>query len=238
MTYTECYMAKYAKDESQYEQIAEKMKAEDADTVKGMNTVSGQELLWSLLGAGLGAGSGYFLSKRFRRDGSKRQRALDVLLGALIGAGGTQLALSLPGDEKSGLSLRQVMRADKLIGDKARDNSEAEKYPNPLRLNGITLGTTAAGGAVGGWIGNRHGLFGKGSFRQKLGDKAMARIKAEKWDNPDLINKEISRAQHTGATYDTLAGIGAGALGGYGVGVAANAAVDALTRDSYAGGAN
>ena len=113
MTYTECYMQKKAKDEpSNYEIVAGKMEKEDADTLKAMGTPAPAEIGWSLLGAGLGGGAGYLLSRRFRRDGSRRQRALDIVLGALAGLGGTQLALSMPGDEKrESTSMEQIITA-------------------------------------------------------------------------------------------------------------------------------
>lgn len=158
MTYAECYMAKYAKSEpSQYEIIDRKMKAGDEYTLKAMDTPSGQEIFWNVAGAGLGGLGAYLLSSRFRRNASKRQRAVDVLLGALLGFGGTQVALNMTGDEKSGLSLKETMRADKIIGDKAKDNSQGEDSPNWISPNTWNVG--AAGAATVPYIGYR--IYGK-----------------------------------------------------------------------------
>ena len=154
MTYTECYMAKVAKnDPTEYENVANQIKAKDEKTLEAMGTPSGQEIFWNVAGAGVGGLGAYLLSRRFRRDASKRQRALDVAIGALLGLGGTQLVLNTAGDEKSGLSLKEMMRADKLIGDKSNTGDNAKGRENTSRF-GVNKGTVTGGvlGGVGGYV--------------------------------------------------------------------------------------
>ena len=251
MTYTECYMAKCAKnDPSEYENIAKKIEAGDEATLRAMNTPSGQEIFWNVAGAGLGGLGAYLLSSRFRRKASRRQRAIDTLLGALLGFGGTQVALNLTGDEKSGLSLKDVMRADKLIGDKARDNSKGKEHPNPLRINAITATTTGGGGALGFALANqvtRHGrkledVLGDREIARQLKLKSNAGLNELEIQNPQVAPpnavKAIEGQRAFGRNLQRAAGTATGAAAGYGVGVLTNAVVDAINSDNYTGGVN
>lgn len=241
MTYTECYMQKKAKDEpSNYEIVAGKMEKEDADTLKAMGTPAPAEIGWSLLGAGLGGGAGYLLSRRFRRDGSRRQRALDIVLGALAGLGGTQLALSMPGDEKSGLSLRQTMRADKLIGDKSSaDNAKGQHFENPLAPNAVNVGLGIAGGlGVGTYAGY------KGKIKNKLGPRAveMARKAYDGKLTGDALDKKLLDAskggERLGRTLDVGLGTAAGSVGSYATGSVLNLIRNIFTRGKTVGDYN
>ena len=247
MTYTECYMQKKAKDEpSNYEIVAGKMEKEDADTLKAMGTPAPAEIGWSLLGAGLGGGAGYLLSRRFRRDGSRRQRALDIVLGALAGLGGTQLALSMPGDEKSGLSLRQTMRADKLIGDKSNaDNDKGQHFENPLAPNAVNVGLGIAGGVAGGWTAGNHGWYNPKTKEWKSISRALEdsrRLEAMTRPGAPLTAKEIEAAAAKGArlgkAYDVGLGTAAGAAGGYATGSVINLIRNIFTRGKTVGDYN
>ena len=235
MTYTECYMQKKAKDEpSNYEIVAGKMEKEDADTLKAMGTPAPAEIGWSLLGAGLGGGAGYLLSRRFRRDGSRRQRALDIVLGALAGLGGTQLALSMPGDEKSGLSLRQTMRADKLIGDKSiADNAKGQHFENPLAPNAVNVGLSAAGGLGAGIY---RAFKGGPSGVKESGVREIRAILNEA--NPKVREMEAIAGRRFGNMKDVAKNTAAGAAGGYATGSVINLIRNIFTRGKTVGDYN
>jgi hypothetical protein len=97
--------------EPDYEAVKQKLDAGDKQVVDALSTPAGAEFGWGAIGAGLGAGGGYLVSRWLRRNGTKRQRAMDVLIGALLGGGGTMLALhGLTGP--GGLSLAQIIRSD------------------------------------------------------------------------------------------------------------------------------
>lgn len=237
MTYTECYMQKkailgFGEDKpSNYEKVVNKMEKEDADTLKAMGTPAPAEIGWSLLGAGLGGGAGYLLSRRFRRDGSRRQRALDIVLGALAGLGGTQLALSMPGDEKSGLSLRQTMRADKLIGDKSNaDNSKGQHFENPLAPNTTNVSLALAGGLG---FGGYRALKGGNSGWQEAGIREN-RANMNNVD-PDTRKKMIAQGNRWGNITDVAKSTAAGAAGGYLSGSAINLLRNIFTRGKTVG---
>ena len=235
MTYIECYMQKKAKDEpSNYEIVAGKMEKEDADTLKAMGTPAPAEIGWSLLGAGLGGGAGYLLSRRFRRDGSRRQRALDIVLGALAGLGGTQLALSMPGDEKSGLSLRQTMRADKLIGDKSNaDNAKGQHFDFFLAPNATNVSLAAVGGlGFGGYRALKGGKLGE----QEAGIRAnRALLNAT---DPKTADKMIAQGYRWGNIKDVAKSTAAGAAGGYATGSVINLIRNIFTRGKTVGDYN
>lgn len=235
MTYTECYMQKKAKDEpSNYEIVAGKMEKEDADTLKAMGTPAPAEIGWSLLGAGLGGGAGYLLSRRFRRDGSRRQRALDIVLGALAGLGGTQLALSMPGDEKSGLSLRQTMRADKLIGDKSNaDNAKGQHFENPLAPNAVNVGLGIAGGLGAGTY---RAFKGGPSGVKESGAREIRAILNNA--NQKVQDMEAIAGRRFGNMKDVAKSTAAGAAGGYATGSVINLIRNIFTRGKTVGDYN
>ena len=108
LTYTDS-MQKYAK--TPYAELAERRDAGDAEVVNALNTSTPAELGWKALGAGLGAGGGYLVSRWLRRNGTKKQRMLDMLIGALIGGGGAHIALN-SGTDNSGLTRAEKLRAD------------------------------------------------------------------------------------------------------------------------------
>lgn len=235
MTYTEYSMNKRADaDPSEYENIAAKMKAGDKNTQTAMAVPTSQEILWNLLGAGLGAGGAYFLSRRFRRDADKRQRALDMLIGALVGFGGTQLALNLPADEKSGLSVKETLRADKLIGSgsKTGDNSQGVEHLSAWRPNVATLGGAGGGAVIGGITG---GIAGPFSDLIGVAKRNNAMVKYTVPRTDDLVRDAARKGQRWGTTLDVGVGGIAGAAGGYGLGALFNYLTDKNLEGLYAG---
>ena len=238
MTYADYSMTKKAEtDPSEYENIAARMKAGDTTTQTAMSVPTNQEILWNLLGAGLGAGSAYLLSRRFRRNPDKRMRALDMILGALAGFGGTQLALNLPADEKSGLSIKETLRADKLIGSgsKTGDNSKGVEHPSAWRLNKATLGGAGGGAVVGGITG---GIAGPFSDMIGVAKRNNAVVKYRVPRTDDLVRDAARKGQHWGTALDVGAGGLVGAAGGYGLGALFNYLTDKNLEGQYAGGMN
>lgn len=238
MTYADYSMTKKAEtDPSEYENIAAKMKAGDTTTQTAMSVPTNQEILWNLLGAGLGAGGAYLLSRRFRRNPDKRMRALDMILGALVGFGGTQLALNLPADEKSGLSLKETLRADKLIGSgsKTGDNSQGVEHPSAWRPNTATLGGAGGGAVIGGIAAGAKGLVRDPLSKRFMGsDMKLYEVPRDH----KLAISAAKRGQRYGSAIDVGAGGLVGAAGGYGLGALFNYLADKNLEGQYAGGMN
>lgn len=162
-SYTEYVLQKSAAGETNYQKVQKALESGNQTVANAMSRVSPQELLWSAIGAGLGAGGSYFLSKKLRRNGTRNQRALDILIGALAGAGIVNVGMSGLQDSKSGLTARQQMRADRYLeenglGDGESLNDAAPRVaenpygPNEHTITGAALGVVP--GMLGGhWLG-------------------------------------------------------------------------------------
>lgn len=160
-TYTEFLMVKKAGDEddSYLAQLAARKESGDTKAQEALNTMAPGEFGWGLLGAGLGAGGGYLVSRWLRRNGTKRQRAMDMILGALLGGGGTMLLLNtLPGSH--GLTQAEMLRARRLYekenpGNKDRAMDDNGKVPTPPEEVAAQRAREAAGTFIGSWLGNK-----------------------------------------------------------------------------------
>ena len=149
-TYKEFRMQKYAK--TPYEEYAAKRDAGDQAVNEALSTPTSQEFGWGLLGAGLGAGGGYLVSRWLRRNGTKKQRALDMLIGAILGGGGSYLLLN-SGSDNNGFSAAQRLRIDELRRSRGED-TPADVDPTAKKDYGMLGGaykalTTTLGGLFG-----------------------------------------------------------------------------------------
>lgn len=156
MTYAEYRMQKVAdgdeeKQQKNWYQYAKEQGEAGSDEYKQVLEKTPQSAVgWNLLGAGLGAGGGYILSRWLRRNGTKRQRALDMLIGALLGGGGAWYILNnVKG--KEGLTLQQQIAVDEhkrelgYGGQKSRPDPVQES--DPLRATFKLVGGGAGGTA-------------------------------------------------------------------------------------------
>ena len=170
MTYSEFRMQKQA-DEGEdqkginyYAQFKADSDAGNEAAKKVLNTPVSSEYGWGLLGAGLGAGGGYLVSRWLRRNGTKRQRALDMILGALLGGGGTMLALSnITG--KEGLTLREQQRVDEWKREHGIEGDSDGYVPGETddeRIARYSRNASRIGGGALGW-----------HFGAKIGDKVL-----------------------------------------------------------------
>ena len=160
-TYTEFLMVKKAGDddeETRLKTYAGLREAGDEKIQKALGTMAPGEFGWGLLGAGLGAGGGYVVSRWLRRNGTKRQRAMDMILGALLGGGGTMMLLhALPG--KEGFSQAELLRLsnmDKETGGNAGVTMDTDTKVRPVDNTGR-------------WWARGLGAFGGGTAGFKLG---------------------------------------------------------------------
>lgn len=172
-TYTEFLMVKKAGDEddSYLAQLAARKESGDTKAQEALNTMAPGEFGWGLLGAGLGAGGGYLVSRWLRRNGTKRQRAMDMILGALLGGGGTMLLLNtLPGSH--GLTQAEMLRARKLYEQEkgstaagaTMDVKSSDSAPPEWQQN-AKAGIKTTGGALGALVGGLKGA--------KIGDALL-----------------------------------------------------------------
>lgn len=156
-TYTEFLMVKRADEdeETRLKTYAGLREAGDEKVQKALGTMAPGEFGWGLLGAGLGAGGGYVLSRWLRRNGTKRQRAMDMILGALLGGGGTMMLLhALPG--KEGFSQAELLRLsnmDKETGGNAGVTMDTDTKIRPVNNTGRwwARGLGALGGGTVGF---------------------------------------------------------------------------------------
>lgn len=241
MTYKEYCLAKTAKKHipSDYAIIKDRLDKNNPTITKALSTPTAGEFGWGVLGAGLGAGGAYLLSKKLRRNATKRQRALDILVGALAGVAGSQLILSGTTDE-SGLSTRQKLRADAFldsIGKGDRDHSTGADIEEPLDLNWNTIGGTAAGIFSGGTLGAMFGnldtaMANRATSKQLALAKAhAAKAKMSRADTANYINRymnqgrgygAVERARKMGKGFNILTGGAIGGGLGFGAGVLGN----------------
>lgn len=229
-TYTE-YMLKKAGDEkptpprwTTYQQIADAAKNDSAEAQKVLDSGSSATTGWGLLGAGLGAGGGYLISRWLRRNGTKRQRALDMLIGALIGGGGTIAALkNIKG--KEGLTLEQQAAFDEYLrehgytGKSREDIPEKGSFLAPNKWN-VSMG---AGGAI---LGATGGAIA-GPFDDKLGVRFTNRAEKHYAGKPQKVidaamDRAATRGTRIGGAINTLGGGLLGGSLGYGAGSAIN----------------
>lgn len=258
MTYAECYMLKQAKTEpSFYEAFAKGLAAGDPTITSAASTPTGQEIFWNLASAGLGAGGAYLLSRRLRRNGTKRQRAIDMVLGAIAGIGGAQLLFNMTGDEKSGLSISQTLRADRFgreSGKGSDDNSKSRESLSPFELNDRTVGGAVIGGASGAILG---GIGGPGAELAETyaRNRQLAKVNKEVkkmgltgegaakhidtyMNGPKGKGNIVGRrARFWGNVADVIGGGGLGALLGFGIGAAGNSYA-AQQHELHGGGMN
>jgi len=78
---------------------------------EAMNTISPQEIWWTLGGTGLGAGAAYLLSSAIAPKASLAQRLLHTGIGGAAGGVGANLLLSNMEDSNTGLTWRDSYRA-------------------------------------------------------------------------------------------------------------------------------
>ena len=234
MTYTE-YLTKVAKEQpSDYEMIAKRLETGGNSAVNSaMATPTSGEFGWSLAGAGLGAGGAYLLSRRLRRNGTRKQRALDTVVGALIGLAGTQMILSGTADKNSGLSLRQQMRADKFlesIGLGDRDHAERTNVTTPLEWNENTMIGTGAGVIGGGILGGVAGPFADITERRYVNKAKANKLPSSR------VAAAGKRGRFWGNIADIFSGAGLGGALGFGGGVVGNIYSAKQTDTKYGGG--
>ena len=172
-------MMKVAKP-SHYELVKAKLDQGDKQIQSQMSTMSPAELGWGLMGAGLGAGGGYLVSRMLRPRGTKRQRAFDILIGGLVGASGSALMLNGLTDDKTGFTLGERLRADQiddLTGNGGRDYSDngmakatdAQQQALQSIRHGLFVGGGAVGGAIlGGILGPAEGALESWSSKRLL----------------------------------------------------------------------
>jgi hypothetical protein len=241
-TYTEWLLVKQADEKSEYEKVQQELNAGNEETVKAMGTPAPQEFMWHLLGAGLGAGGGYLLSKKLRRNGTKRQRALDMIVGALLGGLGTNIALNaIPG--AGGFSIKDQKRADNLIEARKQTNPRGndykeEKKPSKFAPNPVNVVAAAATAPIGMYAGHNYG-FVQDMTRNMAFNKAMAEARAKaltfgpegsKAFNDYLAQRAVQRdisdraalGFKRGQGFDTLAGGAVTGTAGYILGSMAN----------------
>lgn len=240
MTYTEFCLTKTAEKTipSDYALIQQRLAENNPEVTKAMNTPVAGEVGWGLLGAGLGAGGAYLLSRRLRRNGTKRQRALDIVAGALAGLVGSQLLLS--GTDDTGLSVKQRLRADAFldsIGRGDKDHGKEWKIEEPWDLNwrtGLGAGVGAPVGIAIGrtWSPLERGMVSHAEARALAKGQALAAkqgLKGSAADQfaSDFVNKgpgrdSINSMRSSGKTLDTIFGGLGGAATGYAIGAYGN----------------
>ena len=237
MTYTEWKLQKTAVEKSVYQQTQDRINAGDEAAINAMATPTSQEVLWHLLGAGLGAGGGYLLSRKLRRNDNKRQRALDMIVGALIGAFGTNVALNaIPGDKATGFSMKDVIRADELAtaeGTKKAEGNDTVKKEKPSKYapNATNVTMAAAMTPIGMYTGHELGIA-EGVLRNIATNKAIRKAEGQallrgERGTPEFTNymrqKAVQnnitaageRAARLGGAADTLTGGALFGAGGY-----------------------
>lgn len=164
MTYAEYRMQKVAEGDEEnqpknwYDHIREQAEAGDEKAKEVLARTPQSAVGWGLLGAGLGAGGGYLLSRWLRRSGTKRQRALDMLIGALLGGGGAWLTLnSFKGPE--GLTWMQQQAVDEYKRETGHgdEKSRPDPVPGPDPIRRTVQIVTGGLGALGGGIGGAKG---------------------------------------------------------------------------------
>ena len=207
LTYTEYCLQKQAGEDDQppniYADYKAKAEAGDANAQKILDTPVSTEYGWGLLGAGLGAGGGYLLSKRLRRNATKRQRALDVILGALAGGGLTLLAGNNITDN-TGLTLFQKKRLDALnTGDNYSNGEVRQEVGEDVNPRDVVKGSTkalsiAGGALLGQHVGAKILPADTLLMRRDLMKLAPAKAKASaaefrKWRSTDAAQKLIAR---------------------------------------------
>jgi len=255
MTYTESYIKKTAVEEmpSDYQLIGQKLKEGNSAVSSAMSTPVAAEVGWGLIGAGLGATGAYFLSKKLRRDATRRQRALDIVIGAITGLAGSQLILSGGADE-SGLSTRGRMRADAYLESINKgDRDHNKKYPvtEPFDLNKGTIGGAAGGAFTGGTIGAMFGnldtvMANRASKKQmalataQAASAKMAPDKAadyiSRYMNQGRGHNAVERARQMGKGFNIGVGGIIGGAGGFGLGVLGNMYARNKEMQEYGGG--
>ena len=252
-TYTE-YMQKFADGEEEnlsplpytdYQGLVDAAKAGDETAKKIMSTTAQTTQGWGLIGAGAGAAGGYLISKWLRRKASKKQRALDILIGALIGGGGTYAALKSLKDEKYGLTPDQKASFDEEKDKRGQGKikSEIPTRSFMVKHKGEVYG--AGGGALTGAIGAQlvpvHPFENKALRNMAAVDGSKIKNKAElnAWLNKNPNARKvpgIARARRLDrVTKGGVGGLFAGVLGDI-VGYKMDQARDAEFRKEYYGG--
>ena len=153
MTYAEYRMQKVAEGDEEnqpknwYKDTLDQAEAGDETAKEVLARTPQSAIGWGLLGAGLGAGGGYILSRWLRRNGTKRQRALDMLIGALLGGGGAWLTLnSFKGPE--GLTWLQQQAVDEY--KRETGHGDEKSRPDPVETDPWRQGFRYGGAAIGG----------------------------------------------------------------------------------------
>lgn len=229
-TYTEFKLTKKAdgeeEEKTRLKDYAAKRDAGDEAVTNALNTMSSGELGWSALGAGVGAGGGYLLSRWLRRNGTKGQRALDTLLGALIGGGGTMLLLNtLPGSE--GFSPAEQMRLSAMERGKGENNGVTmdtnTNVPPPKKLTMsrvLSTGGGATAGLIGGWKAGAK-ISDATGFSHHMGVRNSAGLR-----NPQRVQQAYDTGQFRARNLlGALLGIPTSIFGGW----AGNKAYDTLS---------
>ena len=177
---------------------------------EALGKVSPGEIGWGIAGGLAGLTGGYLLARLLHRDPSKKRRFMYAILGALLGVGGAQAALSkLPGGEGFAGSLRDKLRVSSIYNEPTGGGEGEQGKPGKSWLSRMfswdrakdtmlpgKANTIAAGlGGYAGWKG--YGI----DFTGTRG--AQAALDNYNKSNPELaVIKKVRNVNNGRLTFD------------------------------------
>ena len=179
MQHSDAYqMVKAAEEQSHYAYVREQMDKGNKQILSQMSTTSPGEYGWGLIGAGLGAGGGYLVSRALRPKATKRQRALDILIGAALGGAGSLATMHSLVDD-SGFTFAERMRADQNVpmknpnahsnGSLSQSEMDTQEALQAIRKGMLMAGGGVVGATAGGVLGPVEGTLEGLSTRKLMG---------------------------------------------------------------------